>query len=63
MAAESEEADLRDSLSRLKDISNQILGREIQALGVFNSLDSEREIILTDPDFAWSKFPVIELID
>ena len=36
---------------------------EMQALGVFNSVDNEQEVALAEPDFAWSSVPVTELVD
>ena len=36
---------------------------EMQALGVLNSVDSEQEVALAEPNFAWSNASVTESVD
>ena len=40
-SAEESNLQLQDSLAKLEEKSNNILKREMQALGVLNSVDSE----------------------
>ena len=49
--AKDKEANLEDSLTLLEEKSLKILRREILALGVMNSLDSEQEFVLAKPEF------------
>jgi len=61
--AESEDADLQDSLAQLDEVSSRMLHREMQALGVFNSVDTGQDVALADPGFVFDGVPVTESID
>jgi hypothetical protein len=61
--AELEEADLNDGVAKLEEISSRMLKREMQALGVMEPLDTEQEVALGDPNFAWSELPVTDSVD
>jgi hypothetical protein len=60
---EAEDNDLQNSIAELEDRSSRMIQREMQALGVVNSLDTEQGIVLGDPDFVWSEIPVTETTD
>ena len=62
-SAEESDLQLQDSLAKLEEKSNNILKREMQALGVLNSVDSEQEIALAEPNFAWSNASMFESVD
>ena len=64
-AAELEEAALAEQIARLKETSSRMLKREMLALGVMDPLDSEQEVALAEPEFAWtgSELPVMESFD
>ena len=51
-SAEESDLQLQDSLAKLEEKSNNMLKREMQALGVLNSVDSEQEVALAEPNFA-----------
>jgi hypothetical protein len=61
--AESEEADLEDSLALLEEKSSKMLRREMLALGVMEPLDTEQEVVLAEPDFVWAGMPVTDSVD
>jgi hypothetical protein len=61
--AEAEKADLEDSLALLEDRSSKMLRREMLALGVMDSLDSEQAVALAEPEFVWAGVPVTDSID
>jgi hypothetical protein len=63
VAAEEEQNELDDSIAHLEEVSSTMLRREMQALGVFNSLPEGQEIALGDPNFVWSDVPVNDTID
>jgi hypothetical protein len=61
---EAEDVDLQDDLARLNDVSSRMLRREMTALGVMDSLDTEQEVALGDPGFDWvAQDLVVEQID
>lgn len=60
---EAEDVSLQDEIARLDEVSNRMLHREMQALGVFNSLENEQEVALADPGFVCEGAPQIESID
>ena len=60
---EEEDVAVHDDLAKLDDISSRMLQREMQALGVMNSVGSEQEVALADPDFVWEGVPVVESVD
>jgi hypothetical protein len=57
-AAESGELAEEEELAKLEERSSRMLRREMQALGVMESLDSGQEVALADPDLSWS-LPVV----
>ena len=61
--AEDEEANLEDSLALLEEKSSKMLRREMLALGVMNSLGSEQEVALAEPEFVWAEVPVTDSVD
>ena len=60
---ESDEAELEATLALLEEKSSNMLKREILALGVMDSLDTEKEVALAEPSFAWADMPVTDSID
>jgi len=60
---ESEKSSLDEETLRLEETASRMLRREMQALGVVNSLDNEREVALGDSDLAWSEMPMTEEVD
>ena len=62
-SVEKSDLQLQDSLAKLEEKSNNMLKREMQALGVLNSVDSEQEVALAKPNFAWSNAPMSESVD
>ncbi len=60
---EMEDSNLQHSIADLDERSSRMLKREMQALGVMDPLDSEREVALAEPEFTWAGLPVIESID
>ena len=63
VAAEQEEADLSASIAVLEQKSSRMLQRELQALGVMDSLDTDQEVALADPDFVWAEMPTTKSIN
>ena len=61
--AESADIDLQDELAELEETSNRMLRREMQVLGVMGSLDSEREVVLAEPEFVWEGAPASASVD
>jgi hypothetical protein len=61
--AEEQDSDLQESLAQLEQKSSDMLKREMQALGVFNSVGIEQEVALSDPGFVWSDVPHTETVD
>ena len=49
--AEEEQNALDDNITRLNDVSFNMLRREIKALRIFNSLLMDQEIAPNNPDF------------
>ena len=47
----------------LEEKSSNILKREMLALGVIDSLDTEKEVALAEPSFVWADMPVTDSID
>lgn len=66
-ALEESDADIQDSLAALEDKSSRMLRREMQALGVFESvIDSsgaDREVALSEPEFVFDGQFVTDSID
>jgi hypothetical protein len=60
---EEEDVAVQDDLVRLDDISSRMLQREMQALGVMDSVGNEQEVALADPNFVWEGVPAVESID
>jgi hypothetical protein len=60
---EAEDVGIQDSLAQLEERSSRMLRREMQALGVMDSLGTEQEVVLGDSAFAWAGLPVTESID
>lgn len=52
---EEEDLKIREELARVKDKSNNMLRREMKALGVLDRLPESQEIALADPDLNWSE--------
>ena len=52
-----------ESIAALEDKSSRMLKREMQALGVFDSLPDEQEIVLGDQDYVWDGIPFVEQVD
>jgi hypothetical protein len=61
--AESSDADVQDDLARLDEMSNRMLRREMLALGALNPLETEQEVALAEPGFAWEGLPVTDSVD
>jgi hypothetical protein len=53
-AAESGVLEDEEELAQLEEKSSRMLRREMQALGVMETLDSGQEVALADPDLSWS---------
>ena len=51
-SAKKSDLQLQNSLAKLEEKSNNMLKREMQALGVLNSVDSEQKVALAKPNFA-----------
>ena len=62
-AMESDEAELEATLALLEEKSSNMLKREMLALGVMDSLDTEKEVALAEPLFAWADMPATDSID
>ena len=62
LVAKAEAADLalREQMSELKDKSSRMLRREMQALGVMETLDNEQVVALGDPAFSASAVDSID---
>jgi hypothetical protein len=58
--AESKDADLQHDITRVEEISSRMLRREMQVLGVMDSLDNEQEIALAICE-TWAVWPVVTL--
>ncbi|KAK5936453.1 hypothetical protein PMZ80_011308 [Knufia obscura] len=63
LATEEEINEIDESIAALEDKSSRMLKREMQALGVFNSLPDEQEIALGDQDFVWEDIPLVQQVD
>jgi hypothetical protein len=63
LEAEEQDSDIQESLAALERKSSDMLKREMQALGVFNSVGSEQEVALSEPDFIWTDIPHAETVD
>lgn len=63
--ASAEEADneTQDSLAALERQSERMLQREMQALGVFNNIDSDSSVALAEPDFTFQGVVTTDSID
>jgi len=62
-AAESEDSEFQESLSRLEDISSRMIQREMSALGVLEDQPSDSVGAFADPELPWSEVPVNDVID
>jgi hypothetical protein len=62
-AIESDEAELEATLALLEEKSSNMLKREMLALGVMDSLDTEKEVVLAEPLFVWADVPVTDSIN
>jgi hypothetical protein len=62
-AIESDEAELEATLALLEEKSSNMLKREMLALGVMDSLNTEKEVALAEPLFVWANMPVTNSID
>jgi len=51
--AEEEQAGIEESIADLDDRTDRMLKREMLALGVFDRLPEEQEVVLGDNDFSW----------
>jgi hypothetical protein len=60
---EEEDMAVQDDLVKLDDISSRMLQREMQALGIMDSVGNEQEVALADPDFVWEGAPAVESIN
>lgn len=60
---EEEDISLQDSLARLDEVSNNMLKREMMALGAFDRVPVEQEVALAEPDFVMQGAPVTDSID
>lgn len=47
----------------LEEVFSNMLKREMQALGVFNTVETEKEVVLSEPDFVWSDVPYSKLVN
>jgi len=62
-AAEAEDVELQDSVAKLDDVSDRMLRREMQALGVLNDSLSF-DVVLAEPSFpSWDGVPASDSID
>jgi hypothetical protein len=61
--AEDEDLRIRDELRLVKERSDNMLKREMQALGVFDELPVDKEIALAEPVLAWGGSPVSGSVD
>jgi hypothetical protein len=61
--AELSEVTLQDSIAAAEETSSRMIRREMQVLGVMDSLDSEKEVALTEPGFVWEGAPVTASVD
>ena len=52
ISAKKSDLQLQNSLAKLEEKSNNILKREMQALGILNSVDSKQKVVLAKPNFA-----------
>ncbi|KAK5175941.1 hypothetical protein LTR44_011501 [Exophiala sp. CCFEE 6388] len=62
-AAETEDTEFQESLSRLEEVSSRMLRREMLALGVLNEQPPNESGAFADPDLPWSEIPVNDVVD
>ena len=60
---ETEHIGLQGDIAALEEISSRMLRREMQALGVFDSVPSDHEVALADPAFVEQNVPITDMID
>ena len=63
--AVEEDADLKfnEDLAELEDRSRRMLQREMQALGVLDTLSTDSEVALAEPNFVWEEASVTGSVD
>jgi len=65
--AEESDSDLQDSIAKLEEQSSRMLRREMEALGVFDSVEAsagpQQELALADPDFIFDGQFVTDSVD
>jgi len=61
--AEEEDLKIREELRLVKEKSDKMLKREMQALGVFDELSVDKEIALAEPVLSWQEVPVTASMD
>jgi len=61
--AEAKEVNLQDSIAQVEEVSSRMLRREMQVLGVMESLDSGQEVALAEPEFVWEGAPKTDSVD
>ena len=60
---ELENVNLEDEVARLEEVSSRMLRREMQALGVLETQPQSEQVVMGDPNWAWSEAPVTDLVD
>jgi len=61
--AEEEDLKIRDELRLVREKSDKMLKREMQALGVFDELPADKEIALAEPVLSWGNSFPTETVD
>lgn len=60
---EEEEVELSDSVKVLDDKIDNMLKREMQALGVLAEMPEEAVVAAAEPENVWAGFPVVQQVD
>ncbi|EXJ65082.1 hypothetical protein A1O7_01422 [Cladophialophora yegresii CBS 114405] len=60
---EEEDSSLQDSITKLDEVSSNMLKREMMALGAFDKAPARAEVALAEPNFVWQDAPLTESVD